>query len=48
MNQDMIQISMSSTRSVVTFSCSVMLTADRIFRMLSPFDRTMSLEERVA
>src|SRR5258706_9631108 len=33
----------SSTRSVVTFNGSVMLTAYRIFKILSLFDRTMSL-----
>src|SRR6266568_9503190 len=35
------RIGISSTRSVVTFSCSAMQTAYRIFKMLSPFDRTM-------
>src|SRR5260221_11330041 len=33
-------IGISSTRSVVTVSCSVMPTAYRIFKILSPFDRT--------
>src|SRR2546426_9065034 len=41
------RIGISSTRSVVTFSCSAMQTAYRIFKMLSPFDRTMSLYELV-
>src|SRR5713226_3976709 len=31
----------SSTRSVVTVNASVMPTAYRIFKILSPFDRTM-------
>src|SRR5437588_12183349 len=35
----------SSTRSVVTVSCSVMPTAYRIFKILSSFDRTESKEE---
>src|SRR6266567_4118229 len=36
------KIGISSTRSVVTVSCSVMPTAYRIFKILSPFDRTES------
>src|SRR5713226_8201096 len=36
------KIGISSTRSVVTVNCSVMPTAYRIFKILSPFDRTMS------
>src|SRR5260221_2449456 len=32
----------SSTRSVVTVNSSVIRTAYRIFKILSPFDRTMS------
>src|SRR5260370_4783509 len=36
-------IGISSTRSVVTFSCSAIQTAYRIFKILSPFDRTVSL-----
>src|SRR5947199_7733922 len=34
----------SSTRSVVTVTCSVIPTAYRIFKILSPFDRTMSIK----
>src|SRR5713226_5484890 len=34
----------SSTRSVVTFTCSVMPTAYRICKILSLFGRTMSLD----
>src|SRR5713226_7186947 len=36
------KIGISSTRSVVTVSCSLMPTAYRIFKILSPFDRTGS------
>src|SRR5260221_3408171 len=36
------KIGISSTRSVATVSCSVMPTAYRIFKILSPFDRTES------
>ena len=36
------KIGILSTRSVVTVSCSVMPTAYRIFKILSPFDRTES------
>src|SRR5258708_29809651 len=36
------KIGISSTRSVVTVNCSVIPTAYRIFKILSPFDRTMS------
>src|SRR2546421_8081781 len=36
----------SSTRSVVTVSCSVMPTAYRIFKILSSFDRTERFELR--
>src|SRR5260370_12440833 len=35
------RIGISSTRSVVTFSCSAIQTAYRIFKILSPFDRTV-------
>ncbi len=37
------KIGISSTRSVVPFSCSLIPTPYRIFKILSPFDRTMSL-----
>src|SRR5258708_32816932 len=36
------KIGISSTRSVVTINGSVISTAYRIFKILSPFDRTMS------
>src|SRR6266487_7129615 len=36
------KIGISSTRSVVTVNGSVISTAYRIFKILSPFDRTMS------
>src|SRR5215471_18222530 len=39
------KIGISSTRSVVTFSCSVMHTAYRIFKRVSSFDRTMSYND---
>src|SRR5260221_4280700 len=38
------KIGISSTRSVVTVNCSVISTAYRIFKILSPFDRTMSIK----
>src|SRR5260370_36988310 len=41
------KIGISSTRSVVTVNGSVISTAYRIFKILSPIDRTMRVNDQV-